>query len=167
MISVCLGRQLGGWASGLILCPRPAMGRQLHFREVWRRVRCTSNSGRIAESGRINVEGHLRNRPAWRNIQRTPALCRQSDFSLPLKFPHPPGSQCARCWTGQAPSHARGSIIEVNLAIHAPLCRRFHDRSAEPASLGRRYVWPLALSPAHREGVPDNLPRDIYATDIV
>src|SRR5262249_21427473 len=57
-------------------------------------------------------------------------------------------------------------IIKVDLAVHAARQQRFHDDGAEPAPFRRRYERPLALGPAHGEGVAVGSPADVDAARI-
>jgi hypothetical protein len=68
--------------------------------------------------------------------------------------------QRLRSWAGQAPTEARGRIIEFDRTIHALLCHPFNNRDAEPIPLRRRHERPLALGPADGEGVSVGAPAD-------
>ena len=119
--------------------------------------------GRLGEISSVHRHAFRADLVATLTLPVAPSVRFSPSSEICLTFP---GLQRARCWAGQTPSHARASIIEVNLAIHASLCRRFHDCSAEPASLRRRYRRPLALGPTHGEGIAIRPPIDIDATDI-
>src|SRR5260370_42174403 len=64
-----------------------------------------------------------------------------------------PGLQRVRRPARQAPGHARGSVIKLNLTADAQLRHRVDDRAAEATALWWRHARPVALSPAHRERI--------------
>ena len=56
--------------------------------------------------------------------------------------------------------------MKVDRAIYAVLRHRFDNYGAEPTVLRLTHGRPIALGPAHGEGVADGPPRDIDATPI-
>jgi hypothetical protein len=47
--------------------------------------------------------------------------------------------QRVRCWAGQAPTQARGRIIQLDHTFHTLLRHLFKNRRAEPTPLRRRH----------------------------
>src|SRR6266446_2942245 len=80
--------------------------------------------------------------------------------------PFPTRLERVRDWAGQAPRQARGGIIELDSSTYAALRHRFHDDGAEAAPTRRSYGRPIALGPAHREGVGVGLPGDMDTAPI-
>jgi hypothetical protein len=70
------------------------------------------------------------------------------------------------CRAGQVPGYARRRIMEVDRTIYAILRHRFDNYRAEAALLRRRHGRPIALGPAHSEGLAVGPPADIDATRI-
>ncbi len=57
-----------------------------------------------------------------------------------------------------------GGVIELDGSTYAALRHRFHNDGAEPTTLRRRHWRPVALGPAHGEGIAVGPPADIDAT---
>jgi hypothetical protein len=74
--------------------------------------------------------------------------------------------QHVRCWAGQAPGQACRGVIKIDSTIQAAFRHRFDDNAAEPAPSRCRHGRPLALGPAHREGVAVGSPADVYTTRV-
>jgi len=77
-----------------------------------------------------------------------------------------PRLQRVRCPAHQTPGHARGRVLKIDRTIHASLCHRCHNDRAKPAPLRRTHLRPIALRPAHREGLALGPPADIQTTCI-
>src|SRR5258708_36662208 len=84
-------------------------------------------------------------------------------FSPHVLTSRPHGLQRVRRRADQAPGHARGHIMKVDRTIDAVLRHRFDNYIAEPPLLRLRHGRPIALAPAHGEGVADGPPGDIDA----
>ena len=80
--------------------------------------------------------------------------------------PFPTRLKRVRYGAGQAPSHARGGVIELDGSTYAALRHRFHDDGAEPTTPRRRHRRPVALGPAHGEGIAVGPPANIDATPV-
>src|SRR5262249_6633760 len=62
---------------------------------------------------------------------------------------------------GQVPHNTRGNEIKVDLTVDCLPHHRVDNRAAEAAALRRRHRWPIALNPAHHEGIALKLPAHI------
>jgi hypothetical protein len=74
--------------------------------------------------------------------------------------------QCVYRRAGQAPGHARGRVLKVDLAVHAALGHLLHNDRAKPALLRCRHGRSVALAPVHGERIAGSPPTDIDATPI-
>ncbi len=116
-----------------------------------------------AEQAAGAMHGRMERRPGGLAVAVAPSaqFCPYPEILLTFA-----GLQRVCCWAGQAPGHARGRIIKVDHTIDAALRHCFHNYGAEPAPFRRRHRRPLALGPAHGEGVAVGPPADIDTTRI-
>src|SRR5262249_58321485 len=63
--------------------------------------------------------------------------------------------------------HPRGGIIKIDFAAHTALGHLLHNDRTKPAPLRWRHRRPIALRPAHYEGLALGPPADIQTTRIL